>query len=113
MFAQTETGSKIGVTDLHESVGSYAVRAQAMLPSAPTAVPAGTYVAHLSNGGVGSPSFAVLPYLDGAPAEFIVIADPRDVSARSPRYVRVASSANTVDYQLSMPPTFRPWVSHE
>lgn len=101
------------LTVVQEAVRSYIVPAGALVARLPHAVPAGDYVARLESGGVGGPSFVVLPLADGSPAENIILAGAREVTARSPRYVRVAIRSGAVVYRLRMPPAFTGWASHD
>jgi len=98
---------------VQETVSAYIVSSGALVTRPPQSVPAGDYVARLDSGGVGNPSFAVLPYTDGAPAETIILSGARQVTARSSRYVRVTTRRGAVDYRLHMPATFTGWASHD
>ncbi len=98
---------------VRETVSSYVVASGALVTRPPQSVPAGDYVARLESGGVGSPSFAVLPYTNDAPAETIILSGTREVTARSPRYVRVATRREAVEYRLHMPATFTGWASQD
>ncbi|WP_425953869.1 hypothetical protein [Xylanimonas sp. McL0601] len=95
---------------IQETVTSYVIRPEALASIRPTTVPTGTYVARFDSGGVGDPTFAVLPYTDGRSAQTITLAEAGEVTDRSPRYMRAADRADAVDYRLRMPVSFPGWA---
>ena len=95
---------------VRETVTSYILRPEDLVPRPPREVPDGAYVARLDSGGDGSPSYALLPYADGEPAATITLSESGSPTPRSPRYVRIASRPGAVDYRLHMAATFPGWT---
>ncbi|QAY69086.1 hypothetical protein [Xylanimonas protaetiae] len=106
-----EAGPQDDVVTARETVVSYVVRPEALGIRAPADVPEGCYVARFDEGSVGNPSFALLPYTDGAPALMVTVAGDHGVDERSPRYVRVATRVGEVDYELHLPVNATGWAS--